>query len=191
MDIEQALTYLNECQDGKTFLAYKGENGCIAGGTNPQLLTIPDLLPIYTFDNTFTLYQKNESWHGKASRYGHRCHFPPQDLETIVDKICDFYQDVDGFDVEITLAEHIMRRLAESNFSATRENVGRLGIIGHVKGEEMISPGFSIVRFGKLYGAIDLEVMERGLYKDPIIVCSRSIEEVIETLLAYYGKTTE
>jgi hypothetical protein len=194
MNPQQAVDIINNFNSARLYAEFDETDTHISGGINPTLVDwLEGLQPFYSVEETFALKpSKNDLnlWFGNAHRHGHACHFPPKPLEELVMDICDFYVAAEELDSQPEIAQEFTTILSEKGFYCTREGAGGITILGSMQ-ENFTSPDFSIVRFGKFFVGIDIKNGPKNFINSPVIICSRSIEAVVEALAAYFDKKTE
>lgn len=189
MNMQDAVEALNTCQSAPLYAEIVEIEGFISGGNNPEWVDYFEHVGIpgwYSVEETFALKpvkQNTNLWYGSACRYGNECYFSPKTLEELVKDIIDFYAGSSEIALDSEFALNIMIRLSQQGFFVRHEQ----GVILGTMRMNFAFHDFWLGCFGNFYVASDSN-MRRGIINDPVIICSRSIDTVIECLTVYYGE---
>jgi hypothetical protein len=149
----------------------------------------------HSFEEVFFLKplgQDSDLWSGDAEYCGLYCDFPARPLDQLVDDICDLYASSCDQSMSPSDMMTLLLRLTEQGFFVRYEQTAILGSLRM----NFAANNFWLRQIGDFYVANDFARVNdfatlSGPGSSPTIICSRSIDTVIECLTAYYGDSSQ
>jgi hypothetical protein len=175
-DIQSAINKLVEFG-----LVAVPQNKGLQGGTDTEVIEFSDGLKATGYNNFYAVSRDGNHWQVELPRMESSIRLTADTLDEAVQIVCDLYTRVPPFDDNFV--REIAQVLSGANIYVTREGAGTHGIIGNKIGKPVSENdgGFSIIKTGKYYTLMNLDMALRGL--NHIVKSTREIHEITDYLI--------